>query len=63
MVWPASESPFSAPGAGANSSCGYTADEVTYLGALEFDTLCDLPWAERKITGDPKRRESGEHAG
>ena len=40
-----------------------SADEVTYLGALEFDTLCDLPWAERRITGDPRRRDSGEHAG
>jgi hypothetical protein len=33
-----------------------SADEVTYLGAVEFDTLCDLPWAERR-PADARRRD------
>jgi len=33
-----------------------SAGEVTYRGAVEFDTLCDLPWAERRVMSDPRRR-------
>jgi hypothetical protein len=26
---------------------GISADGVVYVGALKFDTPCDLPWPER----------------
>lgn len=35
-----------------------SADAVIYLGAVEFDTLCDLAWAERRFAADARRRES-----
>ena len=34
-----------------------SADGITYLGAVEFDTLCDLPWAERRLAADGRRRD------